>query len=130
MSSRSVRCSSCQIGTGDFDESLAAWFLLAQHDPLIDDFAGPGIAHALQRDLKAKLATELDLDIADMPGPVDPPGEGGRPDRWARLSVRRERPSPGSDEQGESGETSLPPGGDAEHVGTIDPKTNPSTQRE
>ena len=73
-----------QPRAGDLRQFLAPGFLLAQDDPLIDDLAGPGITNPLQRDLKAKLAAQLDLHVPDVPGAIDPPGVKPPPGRSAR----------------------------------------------
>ena len=117
-----------EISPGDLDQPLASRFFLAEDDPLIDGFAGPGVSHGFQRDLKPELAPELDLDVADMPGTIDPPGKCRDQAGRHNSQPEEERPSPGSDGLGESGETSLPPGWNAisSRDGT---NANPSTQR-
>ena len=70
--------------------------------------ARPRIADRLERDLEPELAAQLDLDVADVPRPVDPPGVDrhepvGRTVEATAAAVA----SPWRTDA--SGETSLPP---------------------
>ena len=60
-----------QFSSGNLEQALAPRFFLSQHNPLEHQFARLGIAHRLQGDQKAKLAAELDLDVANVAGTID-----------------------------------------------------------
>ena len=69
------------VGAGDLGQPAAACLLLAQDHPPVDHVSRPRIPHVLQSHLEPELATELDLDVTDVTGPVDPPRRRGDPDR-------------------------------------------------
>ena len=62
------------VGPGDLDQAPASRLLLTEHDPAEDHLTGTRITDGVDRDLKAELSAELDLDVPDMPGTMDPPG--------------------------------------------------------
>ena len=69
------------VGPGDLGETMAAArLLLTQDDTAVDHLTGAGVADLWQRDSQPELTPQLDLDVADVTRPVDPPGHHRDPD--------------------------------------------------
>ncbi len=65
------------IGPNDLGEPLATRLFLADDDPLVDNLSRPWVTHPFQGHLKPKLTSQLDFDVTDMAGAVDPPRNRG-----------------------------------------------------
>ena len=65
------------IGPAELGKRLAARFLSANDDVVVDDFAGTGIPDRAQVHLHSERSSQLDLDVANVAWLVNSPRDGG-----------------------------------------------------